>query len=527
MTAHRSVSFVEFCARIGVRLTPGQRVLAAVAFDGADPATLPPPERAIAARLFGDMDVIPSSAHGVLTIVAGARSGKSFLGALRILHLALTVPLDTLAPGEQAAGLIIAPDLRLARQVLGYARGAVRGVRDLAQLVEADTSDRIVLRRGRQRVVLECVPASRGGAAGRGRSLVGAVLDESAYFRDENFSINDRDVFAAVTPRVLPGGQVLIASTPWAEAGLLYEEWKRNFGRPVTSLVVHAPTLELRDDERTRQTVARERERDPENARQEFDAEFLGAGAGAVFDAAMVERCVVRDRPVTLAPDPTRTAVAGFDAGFSSDSSALVILRVAPEGRLEVADVLELRPRAGQPLLPGDVLRGHVLPRLQAHGARTLVIDQHYAQSVREHLGNANVRILLAPPGADGKAEMYRAAQAAIHGERLDLPPFPRLTRQLREVTTRPLPGGGHKIDSPRWRSGGHGDLASALVAAVWAARGARSGSASTWVGVGRRRESLTVLGIRDESPTFSVGSDGRVRCGGVRGGGGWSSGGY
>ena len=111
---------------------------------------------------------------------------------------------------------------------------------------------------------VECLPATRGGSALRGRSLVSAVLDECAFFRDEQFAVNDTDLFKATAPRVLPGGLVVIASTPWAETGLLFDEFSRNYGAPVTALACHAPTTLMRsDDPRILSMVAREVERDP------------------------------------------------------------------------------------------------------------------------------------------------------------------------------------------------------------------------------------------------------------------------
>jgi hypothetical protein len=51
------------------------------------------------------------------------------------------------------------------------------------------------------------------------------------------------------------------------------------------------------------------------------------------------------------------------------------------------------------------------------------------------------------------------------------LPRHDRLLRQLREVTVRPLTGGGMSVSSPR-SPGGHGDLVSALVLALWQEHG-------------------------------------------------------
>src|SRR5881394_1584929 len=104
--------FTAFVERVlGVRLTKGQRALALVAFDGLEPRDLPAELRKVARELFGKVDVIPAAARAVLVAVCGARSGKSYvLGALRLLHLALTVPLESLAADEIASGIIVAPD---------------------------------------------------------------------------------------------------------------------------------------------------------------------------------------------------------------------------------------------------------------------------------------------------------------------------------------------------------------------------------------------------------------------------------
>jgi hypothetical protein len=72
----------------------------------------------------------------VLLLVKGARIGASYIvAALDSLYRALTANLSTLAPGEQATALVVAPDLRLARQVLRYALGAAQGVASIAALV--------------------------------------------------------------------------------------------------------------------------------------------------------------------------------------------------------------------------------------------------------------------------------------------------------------------------------------------------------------------------------------------------------
>lgn len=471
MTAPRAVAFTKFVLEVlKVQLTSAQRVLCLVAFDGAEPGALASDDRELARKIFGDVETIPAEARHVLVAVCGARSGKSYvLCALRLLYLALTVPLDTLAPGELAVAVIVAPDLRLGRQTLRYALGAAKGCKAIASRLESESADGFTLKReGGRTVSLECLPATRGGSALRGRSLVGAVLDESAFFRDESYQVNDQELFKAVAPRVMAGGQCVIASTPWAEAGLLFELYRENHGAPKTAIAAHAPTLLLRNDPRVAGIVAREQERDPANAAREFGAEFMAAGTGAFFDPAAIERAA--DASIVL-PAPRREGAfsgVGADFGFRSDSSALVVTQRV--GDIIYVDAIEeRRPERGKPLLPSQVVADFAAIG-KRYGSSELMSDGHYRMSIQEHLDARGLTLLSAPEGALGKAKTYVEARTLLAQGRVRLPQHERLLRQLREVVATPTSGGGVSIQSPRWRQGGHGDLVSALVLALWRA---------------------------------------------------------
>jgi hypothetical protein len=457
--------FVETFARVA--LTIAQRVLCLVAYDGLEPRDLVGEERDVARMLFGDVDVIPASARHVLVVVAGARGGKSYvICALRLLYLALTVSLETLAPGERAAALIVAPDLRLARQTLRYAHGVVEQSPEVEAFVSQRTADGILLRRSEGRSVsIECLPATRGGSAVRGRSLVGAVLDECAFFRDESSVVNDAEVYKAVAPRIMGGGQLIVASTPWAEAGLLYELFRANHARPTTALAAHAPTTLLRGDERTLAMVARERERDPDNAAREFDAQFLPSGSGLFFDRGAIDRAIDYAMAWPCAPTKGAVVVAAADFGFRSDSCALVIVH-RRAGQLLVAEIVELRPEPGKPLVPSVVVKTFA-EVVRRHGAACVIADGHYREAIAEHLATHNLSFAIAPEGATGKLTTYTRTRALLHEGTVVLPNHARLLKQLREVVAVPTPGGGLSFSSPRWRQGGHGDIASAMIIAL------------------------------------------------------------
>lgn len=465
--------FLGFLRWLGVTPGPGQAELARVAYDRLEPL-----DGDLSAQLFGAVDWgrVPVGARDVVVAVCGGRGGKSYvLVALRLVFGMLVRDLSPLAPGQQAYATVVAPNEKLRQEVVNYALGACRSKPELRALLrlprgtrEDDTVAEFGLwREDAKRVVtFSSATATRGGYAVRGRWHTDLALDEAAFFRDSSYKVNDEEIYKAGKPRVLPGGQTIIASTPWAEAGLLYTLWRDNFGKPSTALVAHAPTLTLNDTDYTRSIVASERARDPENAAREFDAKFMTGGTTVFFEAAAIEAALSSE---SFALEPGDEVAAGGDFGFRSDSSAL--LMVALRGTtVHVFDGLELRPEDGKPLRPSETVGAFA--RHIAGRCGYLMADGHYREAIDEHLSSYNLTYAPAPVQPVDtyvRARMLlRDGRVVIHG--LDF--RDRLVQQMREVQGKPLPGGGMSIVHPRWAKGGHGDLCAALVLALWQVSG-------------------------------------------------------
>jgi hypothetical protein len=463
----RLPTFAALLATTGFKPTPAQTRMTSVAFDGAAS-----PADDLGLALFGAE--VPAGKRDVVAIVKGARIGGSLLSAYRLLHLALTVPLPTLAPGEHAFGLIVAPDLRLARQTLRYVAGAL-DVPAFAGCSVADATDAITVKRPDGKLVtLECLPATRGGSAVRGRTLVGAVMSEASFFRDENYSVNDAEVYRAIAPRIVDGGQLIAESTPWAEAGLLYDLFTDRYGKPGGTLAVHAPTLLMRPFPKMRAHVEAERKRDPDNAAREFDAAFMTAGSGLFFDPVALDACV--DPTIELGAARVGAAHAGADWAFESDSSALAIADAThrEDGETQVAILYldELTPKRGEPLKTSAVVATFA-EATKRYGVRSIMADAHYRVAIQEHLEPLGIYLADAPPGQPGKTQTYIRLRELVNAKRVRFPAHDRLLAQLKAIISKPVPGGGLKISSPRrGRSGGHGDVASAVVLAAWQASG-------------------------------------------------------
>lgn len=465
------MKFTRFVRQVlGITLTAAQETVCKVAFDGTDPVDLDPHEQILAKLMFGPIERVPKGARRNFVAVCGARAGKSrIFSAMRALHLALTCPIHKLAPGEKGFVLLVAPDIRLARQVLGYINGACQSRLIINRQVSQRSSDSITLtREDKREVVIECLPATRGGSALRGRSLLCAVLDECAFFRDEGYQVNDIELYKAVGPRIVAGGQLVVVSTPWAMKGLLYDLFKGNHGRPRSALACRAPTMMLRrGDDEVGAWVAEERIRDPDNARREYDAEFLEAGAEVFFDDSLLDRAIDKDLSVPVAPVAGIEVLGGADFGFRSDSSALVVGHRQGEDTW-VADILEMRPEPGLPLKPSDVVRNFARV-MKEHGGSYVMADQHYRETIDELLALHGFGFISAP---NTPADAFVNTRVLLRDGRLKLPNHPRLLSQMREVTSKNTVAGRVSIHLPRWKSGGHGDLVSALVLMGYQAAG-------------------------------------------------------
>ncbi len=452
-------SFQAFCELAEVTLRPGQLELARVAFDGERPAT--------ESKVWGFQGKPPNAACKVVVAVCGRGSGKSLaILALRAVHLGLIVDVSKLRKRELAEIPIVAPDKPTARVTMRYAVGIVETVLGPKAITDQTADSFSFKRHDCDRTVrFSVLAASAGGKSVRGRSMPCAIMDEAAFFRDLNNVVNDSDIFAALMPRMMPGSQLLLASTPWTEKGLLWEAWRDNYRSPQTCLVAHAPTTVMRDDPDAAAMVSAERSRDPVNARREYDAEFLPRDASSFFDNRAISDSI---DPLLVIPAPRRDRVEYFaagDFGFSRDSSALAV--VEREGdKVRVVCLREAVPTEA-PLVPSEVTK-EFAEDVNRYGAHGLCADSHYREAIREHLEAAGLTLMSAPEGAAGKSSSYAVAKTLLQQGRVKLPNHPRLLQQLRDVAVRPTAAGGISIQSPRVKGGGHGDLVSALVLALW-----------------------------------------------------------
>ncbi|MBZ5638000.1 MAG: hypothetical protein LAO51_04495 [Acidobacteriia bacterium] len=436
--------------------SPGQR-LALRLLDGLPPADTEQRDlfETIAGRPWGEDLRAP---RRVVALVMGADSGKSIMAAELLLHRALFGDVSALRPGQRAVGLLVAPDTRLAGIPLCY----VKGILDTSALVRAEldgepAAETIRFKRGTEVAIL---PATLGGRAVRGRRFVAAVLEETAFFRDRDFAVNDVDIVRAVRPRLLPGAQLVAISTPWRKTGYLYDLHRAEFGQSKGALVLQAATGIMRPDKRAAD-LEREFADDPISAAAELGAQFL-EGVDGLFGVADLEGAI--DEGVQRRGRvPGFAYVAATDpSGLRNDPWAFCIV-----GRRDDGAVVQFVTRAWLPGSSVERIVAEIKAELAAFGLGSVVSDQYGSEVTRAHFTAAGVqleeRAFTSGPSSP-KTMGFKALRDLVVSGRIRLLDDETQRRELQLLEVTRLSGGGERIAAPGRL---HDDRACALALAV------------------------------------------------------------
>jgi hypothetical protein len=475
VSKQKVLEFQDFCEKVlGLNLTPGQKVLAKVAFGNYDPVDLVGEEKELALTLFGGVERVAPTTKRFVLMRLGRGSGKTTMIAAYAVYRMVTADISLAGPGSVPHFIVIAPDKPTARISVGMAREMIKAQPALERLVVNDTELYIQLRRPDGKLVrMEAFAAAGKGNNVRSRDIMDFLFEEAEFLTsnaegERNFAVDDQEIFRALKPRLMPGGKGILISTPWPTETLMGMMFELNWSKPTTALAIKAPTILIRNEPHIKAIVEEELEKDPENARRELFCELDGFGGGAWFDGYAVQSSFEPILVYPGRPNPLYPIAVGCDLGFTRDSSAIAVVDF--DGvyyRTLFLD--EIRPTAGEALKPSKVIKrfAEVTKRYSASG---VIADVHYREALKEQLEEHNLVVFPAPEGAKGKADVFTRTRAVLHEGLVKLPECPdarRLASQCKMVSSKPMAGGQIAIKVPRKLGNGHGDLVSAWTLAV------------------------------------------------------------
>jgi hypothetical protein len=294
--------------------------------------------------------------------------------------------------------------------------------------------------------------------ATRGYTYAAVLADEIAFWRSDEGSANpDREILRAIRPGLgtIPGAPLLLASSPYARKGALYDSFKRDWGNDDSSVLCwKAATLTMHASKRLERLREEDFVKDPQSARAEWDGEFRDDLADFVT-MEMVEAITAPGR-AELPPMADMRYTAFCDpSGGVSDAMTLAIAHL--EGNRGILDaVLVVQP----PFDPQDAV-AQCAALLKRYNVVRVKSDRYAGQWVVSAFSSVGITV---DHSERSKSDLYIDMLPLVTSKTIELLDNPRLKAELSSLERRTARSGKDSVDhSPN----AHDDLANAVAGAL------------------------------------------------------------
>ena len=392
----------------------------------------------------------PSAPFREAALIVGRRGGKSRVLALIAVYLATFRDYAPhLAPGEVATIGVLAANRDQARSIFRFISGLLKATPLLAGLVQDENTETIILSNS---VHIEIATASFRTT--RGYSYAAVLADEIAFWRSDETSANpDIEILRALRPGManIPGSILLLASSPYAKRGALYQTYRRNFGRDDARVLVWKAATSDMNPRIDPAIIAEAYEEDPEAARAEYGAEFRDDLADFVTRET-VDAVTMIGR-TELPPEHGLAYTAFVDpSGGVSDAMTLAIAHITAAGVVVLDAIREARP----PFDPENTV-AEFAATLRRYGITTVQGDKYGGEWPRHRFREHGIAY---EPTARPKSDLYMDLLPLLNAGRVELLDNQRLTAQLCGLERRTARSGRDSVDHT---PGGHDDVANAV----------------------------------------------------------------
>jgi hypothetical protein len=421
-------------------------------------------ERAIFSK-FSGREREPGQRVEEAAFIIGRRGGKDRAMSVLVTYLAACCDYrDVLAPGERGLVLCLSADQRQGRITLDHIAANFEQSPILAQLVVSRTADAIELS---NRVTIEVRAASYRRL--RGITAVAIVASEIAFWHDDETSSNPADeILAAVRPALsTTNGPLLMISTPYRKAGVLWDIFDRHFGaKGAPSILVARGTTRDFNPTFPQAVIDRALERDAALNAAEYLVEWR-SDLEAFVSREVVKSCVDAGVYERLPVDHTR--YFGFvdpAGGSGTDSMTLAIAHRQDSNNVVLDALREWRP----PFNPADVI-SEASDLLKSYRVGRVYGDRFAGEWCRQPFREAGVAYEI--------SAQYTNFLPLLNSGRVRLLDHQRLIGQLCSLERRTSRGGRDSIDHPQ---GAHDDVCNSVAGVAALARRGSYPTDQSWV---------------------------------------------
>jgi hypothetical protein len=235
--------------------------------------------------------------------------------------------------------MCLACDRDQAKIVLNYIRSFFTDIPALKAMVQRETQYGFELGNS-----IDITVATNSFRAVRGKPILLAIIDEAAFMSSDTSANPDTELYAALRPGMLtiPGSRMVIISSPHRKAGLLWERYRKYFGKnDPNTLVIQASVRQL-NPTITQAQIDIETAEDPAKAVSELQGQFRD-DVGAFLPLELIESAV--DKGVMVRPYREGfTYHCGVDpSGGVADSFCAAISHREADGKVVLDAAIELK----------------------------------------------------------------------------------------------------------------------------------------------------------------------------------------
>jgi hypothetical protein len=274
------------------------------------------------------------------------------------------------------------------------------------------------------------------------------------WYTDDAYQNPDVEVLAAARPGLLTTrGPVIMASSPYARRGVLWDTYNKHYGPNGAPLVLVARgTTAAFNPTIPQEEIDREIERDPVRNRAEYLAEFR-TDIESYISLDVVNACVERSVHERAPMRGVEYFAFTDPSGGSQDSFALAIGHYDHRKQCVVLDALR------EIIAPFSTERAveDLCATLRDYNIATIQGDRYAGAWPVEQFLRYNV---IFERAAQPKSDLYRDMVPFLNSQCIQLLDYTKLVGQLVSLERRVARGGRGSIDHP---PGAHDDLANAV----------------------------------------------------------------
>ena len=386
--------------------------------------------------------------------IIGRRGGKSFISAIVAAYLAVFHDWQQyLVPGELGWIMCIASDRRQAQVVMGYIK-AIFQLKSFVGMVESDFKEEIRLKNQ----VAISVKTSDFRTL-RGFSILAAINDEVAFWRDENSSNPAKEILTALRPGLatIPGSMLINISSPYSKSGPLYESFRDSYGTDDPDvLVIKAPSKAMNPTLPDR-IIDKALKDDYAAAKAEWLAEFRD-DLEAYLSPEIIDESIVPGRHALPKLEDTEYFAFTDPSGGRGDSFTLAICH-KEYGDEETKIVLDRLEEMRPPFNPRECVSA-IAQILRQYDVEEVTGDAYAGEWVTRSFEDEDIYYRSSELS---KSEIYIEFLPLLMQQSVELLDNPRLAGQLKSLERRTRSGGRDIIDHPR---GLHDDCANVCAGA-------------------------------------------------------------